>query len=138
MSDTVAVMRDGAVVQAAPPDELYLRPIDPWVARFLGDADFLPAHAASGRVETPVGTFATDLTGPVEVMIRPETVQFEPDPAGRATVIDREFFGHDQLVTLRLDDGWVLRSRTGPIPGLRRDQRVRITVDEAIAFPSGS
>jgi iron(III) transport system ATP-binding protein len=41
MSDEVAVMRHGRVVQAAPPDVLYRRPADPWVARFLGDADLL-------------------------------------------------------------------------------------------------
>ena len=137
MSDTVAVMRSGTIVQAAPPDELYLRPVDSWIARFLGDADFVAGVAAAGRVETPVGTFETDLSGPVEVMIRPETVRFDLDPDGTARVVDREFFGHDQLVTLQLEDGQQLRSRTGPIRGLRRDQRVTVRVDEAVTFPAG-
>ncbi len=136
MSDTVAVMRDGSIAQVAPPDELYLRPVDPWVGRFLGDADFLPGIASSGKVETFVGTFATDLDGPVEVMIRPETVRYERDPDGSARIVDREFFGHDQLVTLQFDDGLLLRSRTGPMGGLQVDQRVRVSVDEAVTFPA--
>jgi iron(III) transport system ATP-binding protein len=137
MSDTVAVMRHGTIVQAAAPDELYLRPVDPWIARFLGDAGFVAGVAVSGRVETQVGTFETELDGPVEVMIRPEDVSFDLDPAGIATVIDREFFGHDQLVTLQFADGQQLRSRAGPTRGLRRDQRVNVRVEKAVTFPAG-
>ena len=55
MSDTVAVMRSGRVVQGGPPTDVYLRPAEPWVASFLGDADFLPGVASGGMVETPSG-----------------------------------------------------------------------------------
>ncbi len=136
MSDIVAVMREGRVVQAAPPDQLYIHPIDPWVAGFLGDAAFIPAIAANGSVSTPVGTFETKLAGPVQVMLRPESVAVTPDPEGDLWVADREFFGHDQLVTLIMPGGGRLRARFGPTPLLAHNQRVRVSVERAVVFPA--
>lgn len=134
MSDIVAVMRDGQVVQAAPPDEVYRHPVDAWVAAFLGDADFVPGTAHDGRVETPVGVFPADGEGGVRVMIRPEAVTLTPSREGEGTVVDREFFGHDQLVTVRLSDGTLLRSRSGPDLVVTRDDRVAISVSEIRTF----
>ena len=135
MSDMVAVMRNGRVVQAATPRELYTSPTDAWVAGFLGDADFLPGHAHQGRVETPVGTFATPHDGKVSVMLRPEDISVIPDPDGDAVVIDREFFGHDQLITVTLPGGIVLRARSGPGTVVAPDQRVWLKVGNAVTFP---
>ena len=106
------------------------------MAGFLGDADFLAGYAGSGVVETPVGSFPTDLSGPVTVMVRPESIQVYPDPDGDLWVTDREFFGHDQLVTLALPGGGSIRARLGPRPALDPEDRVAVKVEEAIAFPA--
>jgi multiple sugar transport system ATP-binding protein len=37
MSDRIAIMRDGALLQIATPDEIYDRPVDRFVAEFIGD-----------------------------------------------------------------------------------------------------
>ncbi|MDH4118032.1 MAG: ABC transporter ATP-binding protein [Acidimicrobiia bacterium] len=135
MSDVVAVMREGRVLQAAPPDLLYRRPADPWTAAFIGDADFLDGHASGGQVATAVGVFPTDLTGRVSVMIRPEAVRIDPDPAGAARVLDREYYGHDQLVTVALENGSIVRSRMGPWPVLDVATPVTISIGETSIFP---
>lgn len=134
-SDVVAVMSEGTVVQAATPDEVYLRPATRWVASFVGDADFVPGDARRGSVSTILGTFPSDHEGSVDVMVRPESVALAADVAGRATITDREFFGHDQLYTVQLDTGEVLRSRTGPGPLLAVNERVCIDVAEVSTFP---
>ncbi|MDX1690399.1 MAG: ABC transporter ATP-binding protein [Acidimicrobiia bacterium] len=138
MSDIVAVMRDGTVLQVADPAELYHRPTDCWVARFLGEAEFVDGTAHDGRVETPFGAFPIDapLRGDVEVMIRPESVRVAPADPGSALVVDREFYGHDQLITLSLDDGRRLLSRMGPGPVLRPGDRVDVEIDHVVAFPA--
>lgn len=135
-SDFVAVMRAGKVVQAARPGDLYQDPIDEWVAGFLGDADFVRGEASAGLVTTPVGVFPTDLEGSVRVMIRPEAVVLSPDAEGRAVVRQRQFFGHDQLVTVTLEEGLQLRARLGPTPYLEPGDPVSVSVEEARAFPN--
>jgi len=140
MSDSVAVMKDGTVLQVDEPATLYRQPSDCWVARFLGEAEFVPGVAGDGTVETPLGTFpvAPALEGAVEVMIRPESVEIVPSGSD-ATVTDREFYGHDQLVTLRMDDGRRLLSRIGPYPPVTPGERVGVLVREVVAFeaPAG-
>ncbi len=137
MSDTVAVMRHGAVLQTAAPHDLYSRPTDCWVARFLGEAEFVSGTARNGRVDTPLGSFAdaSGVSGKVEVMIRPEAVRLTPDDDGAALVVDREFYGHDQLVTLHVDDGRRLLARTGPEPIFNPGDHVRFEVTDVVVFP---
>jgi iron(III) transport system ATP-binding protein len=139
MSDAVAVMRDGQVLQVAPPHELYRRPSDCWVARFLGDAEFVAGTAANGVVETALGRFpdGSGAAGSVEVMIRPESVRLSLDARGPALVVDREFYGHDQLVTLHLDTGSRLLARTGPTPIFNPGDHARFDITEVVVFPEG-
>lgn len=135
MSDIVAVMAEGRVVQTGTPSELYLHPTDSWVGSFLGDADFLTGRVEGGRVATPAGTFASHHQGDVTVMIRPEAVTLRLSEDGNAVVRRREFFGHDQLVTVGLADGSILRARLGPGPLYQPGDRVVLSVDEAATFP---
>jgi iron(III) transport system ATP-binding protein len=136
ISDEVAVVRRGRVVQQGSPADLYLQPADPWVARFLGEAVFVAGRASAGRVETALGSFPTTTAaaGDVEVMIRPEAVRLVPSPSGGALVVDREFYGHDQLVTLHLDGGHRLLSRTGPRPRIDVGDRVEVRIEEVVVF----
>ena len=106
LADRIALMRNGAVVQEGTPEEVYLSPVTRWAAEFVGAGNFLPGRLENGIVETPVGLFpaqnangATD----VEVLIRPELLELEPDPAGNAEVIGREFRGHDVFYRVLLD-----------------------------------
>ena len=135
LSDIVAVMRDGRVIQTGTPAELYHRPADTWVASFLGDADFLPGEVEDGVVATSAGTFTTGGQGPVTVMIRPESVTLRPADHGNGVVHRREFFGHDQLVTVGLPDGSIIRARLGPSPLFEIGDRVEVSVEGAATFP---
>ncbi|MBD0357453.1 MAG: ABC transporter ATP-binding protein, partial [Rubrobacter sp.] len=48
----------------------------------------------------------------------------------------REFYGHDQLVKLRLDSGPILCSRLGGGPGFKPGERVLVeTRGTAVVFP---
>ncbi len=84
IADRLAVLRDGRIEQCGTPEEVYARPANRFVARFLGAANFLEGHVAeraesSVRVETPVGpvvsTTRLDGVPPgthVTLCIRPE------------------------------------------------------------------
>jgi iron(III) transport system ATP-binding protein len=137
LADRVAVMFDGRVVQAASPEELYHRPVNRTVAAFVGDAQFLPGEGTGRRVATDLGDLPAIgmVDGPVEVMLRPEALRLTPagdEVTPNATVQHRLFFGHDQLMTLRLDTGRLLRARLGSYGGIRPGDRVHVGVRGAV------
>jgi iron(III) transport system ATP-binding protein len=147
-ADEVAVMFDGTVVQVAPPEEIYHRPATRAVAEFVGEANFVPGTAGDGRLRCALGDVPAcgECIGNVEAMLRPESLRLqalrdeEDSGAGvGATVLTREFYGHDQLVKLRLDSGPVVCSRLGGGPGFRPGERVAVEVQgTAVVFPGPS
>jgi iron(III) transport system ATP-binding protein len=114
IADRIAIMRAGTVVQEGSPEELYLAPADRWVAEFVGAGNFVPGRIDGDLVETLLGRFpVTTRNGAtkVDVLIRPELLELEPDPGGRAEVVAREFRGHDVFYRVRLSDGTTLVSQ---------------------------
>lgn len=55
MSDRVAVMLEGRILQVAPPEVLYLAPADRVVASFFGRINVIPATVKDGLATTPFG-----------------------------------------------------------------------------------
>jgi ABC-type Fe3+/spermidine/putrescine transport system ATPase subunit len=107
-------MRDGRIVQAAPPEELYSAPADRWTAGFVGAGNFLPGLIEGDLVETLLGRFPVvgrNGSSRVDVLIRPELLELRPDPNGPAEVVGREFRGHDVFYRVRLADGTVVVSQ---------------------------
>jgi iron(III) transport system ATP-binding protein len=113
LADRIALMRAGSVVQEGSPEELYLAPADRWTAEFVGAGNFLPGRLDGDLVETLLGRFAVSNRNgatDVDVLIRPELLELQPDPAGAAEVVSREFRGHDVFYRVRLGDGTTLVS----------------------------
>ncbi len=141
LADRIAVMWEGRIVQDAGPEELYHRPVSQPVAAFVGDAQFIPGEGLGRRVACDLGELPAHggATGPVEVMLRPESLRLALDPDGEetnATVLTREFYGHDQLMRVRMDTGRILRARLGTYGGIRPGDRVQLTVRGAVlTFP---
>jgi putative spermidine/putrescine transport system ATP-binding protein len=85
LADRVAVMKGGILQQIGPPEEIYRRPHNAWVADFVGVANFIPGTVTntsqgSISIETPVGTLSGtarhDLPagGQVFASVRPESL----------------------------------------------------------------
>jgi iron(III) transport system ATP-binding protein len=106
LADRIALMLDGTIVQEGTPEELYLTPATRWAAEFVGAGNFLTGPIEDGHVLTPLGAFpANGSSGEsrAEVLIRPEQLELEPDPAGGGQVVAREFRGHDVFYRVLLD-----------------------------------
>ena len=138
IADQVAVMRGGHVVQVGSPLEVYQSPADPWVASFLGESITIDGIAADGSVKTELGSFPAEgaADGPVEVVIRPEWITTTPAVNGEGIVIDREYYGHDQMLLVELPDGQRVQARIGPRPVLEPGDRVDLAFDDAVVFPT--
>jgi iron(III) transport system ATP-binding protein len=134
IAETVAVMREGRIEQVGTPEEIYSRPASMWVARFLGEIEVVPGQATNGRVECELGSLPAEqeVEGQVDVLIRPESLAIGlsgPQNAADAQVTGRRFYGHDQLVELRLGSGRTLRSRRLGFPAWHPGDRVRVWID---------
>ncbi len=138
LGDEVAVMRDGAVVQQAAPDELYDHPADPWVAHFVGEADILAGFADGAKAHTSLGAVPLQetMSGAVDVVIRPQELLLsyndgfdatsaeagyddgaDATSAGTdASIVHIDFYGHDTLYHLNLGDGTMVRCRATGAP----------------------
>jgi iron(III) transport system ATP-binding protein len=103
-ADQVAVMRDGRLPQVGTPRDLYLRPRDPMIAEFLGEAIVLPAEVAAGAAQCRLGRVPVDGDAPHgrrSIMLRPGQVALRPaggsagqvPVAGRGRVTEVDFAG---------------------------------------------
>ena len=99
LADRIAVMEQGRVLQIGTPDEIYLNPATRFVAAFIGRSNFLPGRADGMAADTAFGRLPLSraANGAVQLAVRPEQIMIEPDPAGPAAVVGREYRGHDQL-----------------------------------------
>jgi spermidine/putrescine transport system ATP-binding protein len=88
MSDRLAVMRDGKIVQIGAPTQVYEEPADTYVADFLGVSNLMPvdiiSHGVGGQCEVRLGESVLSVThGGLDApdhshaVIRPERVRIE-------------------------------------------------------------
>jgi thiamine transport system ATP-binding protein len=108
LGDRVAVMREGRVAQVATPDELWAKPIDEDVARFLG-----LANVHDGQV------------------VRPESVAVRAAADGEGVVASAVRTGPVVRLRVRLDDGRVLESVVAALDHPQPGDRVDVDVDPA-------
>jgi iron(III) transport system ATP-binding protein len=107
LAGRIALMRDGTIVQAGTPEELYLIPATRWAAEFVGAGNFVSGRVENGLVQTRLGAFPANGSGAAaeaDVLVRPEQIELAPDPDGDAYVVAREFRGHDVFYRLLLDE----------------------------------
>ena len=113
IADQVGVLNRGRLEQLGPPYMLYHTPATRFVADFVGEADFLPGEIRS-EIVTEVGSFPNGSgLAPgtnVEVMIRPDDVDFEPSDEANGTVVGRKFRGSETRYLVRLASGMRLYS----------------------------
>ncbi|MGA1283940.1 MAG: ABC transporter ATP-binding protein [Prochlorothrix sp.] len=133
--DRVAVMRQGKVEQVATPQELYTDPATRFVAEFVTQANFVPAQRLDQVWETELGCCARsamETKNPIEadrvdLMIRQEDLQLEPDPQGVAVVRDRQFLGREQRYSVVTPSGRELVARVSLEQRLDLGSRVAVT-----------
>ena len=110
LGDRVAVLREGRLAQVATPDELWGRPADDWVARFLG----LRNVVRTGRQAT---------------VIRPEAVHVGPGDG--ATVLTAQRDGPVLRLRVRRDDGTELDALAIGLEVPPVGSRVGVEIDPA-------
>ena len=142
LADTVAVLREGQIVQQGRPVELYEQPADERLARFLGAVNVLAASFENGNARTPLGTLAlqpgapSPASGHGTVMLRPEQLDVSVLADGEAPAEGLggqvelcRYYGHDALLHIRAeqpDSSELLLARVNGSGALPAGTRVRV------------
>ena len=137
LADKVAVMREGQVIQAGSPTEIYNEPVDLGIATFLGDSILVDGKVENGKVSTDLGKLSalnSVAEGQVGVVaIRSENFYLQPNPSGDSEVIGRVFFGHDAVVEVQTPKVKIRARSNGPFAP-EVGMRVTVWVRGAVNF----
>jgi iron(III) transport system ATP-binding protein len=153
MSNLVAVMRGGEVVQVGTPREIYNQPATTFVAEFVGSINrftgtFVEATEGTVAIDSPIGRLTSTAPGdaeqslrpgdPCELIFRPEQVDVYPAEARDSiggpnwnvvpgTIARSVFYG--QYVYTELDiDGAIVRGHLHPASEFRRGDAIVMRV----------
>ena len=111
LSDRVAVMQGGRILQMGPPRDIYEAPTHRFVADFIGDINLLDAEALpANAVRLADGTVLSvphAASGKVTLAIRPERARLVTAGSGQlqAQLLHTAYLGTSLLHKLRLADG---------------------------------
>ena len=125
MATRIAIMSGGQVSQVGTPREVYDRPVNRFVADFVGETNFLSGTVTTvdgrpfldvdggGRVAAPTGT----ADGPATVMVRPESLRLRPlaepaaEPGIAGRIVNVAFLGNHTRITLATAAGDIVTIR---------------------------
>jgi putative spermidine/putrescine transport system ATP-binding protein len=145
MSDRIAVMQSGELLQVGVPEEIYARPNCVFVADFLGESNLLKGRVQSRNGETlsidigastinctrcpssPVGDQVTLLLRPER--LRPVTGEARPDNILKCRVTDVVYLGSNVKWRLETENGLNLIAR-----GTIDNRHARLSVGEVVPF----
>lgn len=148
MGHRIAIMMDGALQQVAPPQEVYARPANLFVAGFIGNP---PMNLLAGRVVDSGDGLSVEMGGTgvplpeahaaavrasgvvdVVVGVRPEHLSIAVDGPMPATVAVIESLGHERHVICRLPDtSMVIVRQAADTPCPAEGTAVRLVADVA-------
>jgi iron(III) transport system ATP-binding protein len=139
LGDHVGVMNDGTLEQIGKPEEIYIRPANPWVANIGGEASFIEGMAHGQTAETAIGRIAllTEQQGPVKILVRPEQLAIEQREGSEGIRVERiEYRGSDYRIFLRLETTILEVSVKEPF-SLQRGDYVNVSFrgHPAVAYP---
>ena len=129
MADRILILNRGCLMQLNTPDNIYHRPASRFEARFVGLAEFVPAELEDRRVVTELGSFPYEGSAPaeaVDLLVRPDDIEIEPDGSGDGVIVGREFKGADNLYSVRLPSGQLVRAVQPSEPVYHVGERVKV------------
>jgi multiple sugar transport system ATP-binding protein len=146
MSDRIGVLRDGVLQQVAPPEDIYNRPRNQFVATAVGSPPInflhLSASGSNGTLTAEHESFSVSVkpgalpdgvinAGELTVGVRPEDVRVSADGEGvPVTVYVTEPLGAETVADLKLGDQ-VLKALADPEQELVANQAVKMWFDPA-------
>lgn len=116
VGDRVGILNKGELEQLATPEACYSEPASRFVARFMGEASFIPGHFENNMVTTDIGTVpgtsVHGATGEVDLLVRPDDLSLSAEhPSTNGKVDWVRYEGESRLYAVTLDSGSQLKVR---------------------------
>jgi ABC-type Fe3+/spermidine/putrescine transport system ATPase subunit len=154
LSDRVAVFHEGVVQQCGRPRDIYERPVNLFVADFMGNVNRLPGEVVErrdGQLRVRVGDHVLTAIGPasgespreVTLAIRPESVRLGAAPADAAAsrlegrVVEATFLG--SIIDYQIDVGGLLlrvQADRHIVREVGSKVQLTIAVEDCVAMPT--
>lgn len=146
VGDRLGVLREGQLEQIDTPERCFSAPVNPFVARFLGEASFLPARLEGNIARSALGSVETlshaELDQEIVILVRPCDCSIVAAPSsGNGQLAGTVYEGSTQLCEVLLDDGSSIRVRTRANIVLTANTRVTVSViseQALLAYPTNS
>lgn len=137
IGDRVGVLNKGILEQIDTPETCYAAPASRFVARFLGEASFIPGSLSNGKVTTEIGTVLgtpiDDPTDSVDLLVRPDDLALTAasdavNGEGNGTVDWVRFEGESRLYAVTLDTGAQLKVRVSHENAIKPGERAVLSL----------
>jgi len=140
MANRVALLNAGRLEQHGSPEAIYHTPLSPFVADFVGQADFISGRIQGEKILSELGVLQnkTRLSGEKEIMlmIRPDDIDLVPHAKGIAAVVERQFRGSENLYKILLPSGETVHSSQHSLAVYALESRVdiRLKLTHTVVF----
>jgi ABC-type sugar transport system ATPase subunit len=125
LADRIAVLNGGALMQVGPPSELYTRPANLFVGKFIGTPEMNVVDARAAQAIRLTGALPAEVAS---VGVRAEDLRLSPGGSAQVDVV--EHLGAEALVHLRVEMiELVARVEAQAVP--RTGERVQVAIDPA-------
>lgn len=142
VSDYIALMKDGEVLQYDNPEVMFYHPVSKTVADYMGQTNYIRGKVSDGRFVSPVTEFGTEKSdGEYELMVRPSVVKLTREGGCRYDIEEVLFEGETAEVSLRLNEerltAWMLHKEWNTLSAKEGEQiGVLINTEDGILFPT--
>ena len=141
--DQIGLLHDGHLQQWDTPFNLFHEPRNRFVANFIGQGSLIPGLAVDANtVKTELGIITGNrayqwaVDTPVDVLLRPDDIEFDDENGISAKVTKKVFTGSATLYSLQLPTGSTVESMIPSHHDYQLGDQVKITphIDHLIAF----
>jgi iron(III) transport system ATP-binding protein len=133
VGDRIGILRAGKLEQIDQPERCYNQPINRFVARFLGETNFISAEISTDKnlITTNIGfeqiVEHSKLSGHVDLLLRPEDISVQADENGKGRVLSMRYEGSSRLYQIEIGEQ-LLKVRTRHDINLQQGQLVNLKI----------
>lgn len=134
VGDRIGVLKDGRLEQIGTPEHCFSEPQNRFVARFLGDASFLPGTVEPGSnvASTALGNApcspVNGAQGDIDLLLRPDDLSLNIVDQGNGEVVWSRYEGSARLYSVKTDAGATVKIRCNHEKIANPGQRVMLHI----------